>query len=142
MFYFYIISSSRLQGQRPSGNISGDSRVKSTPSPAVPPLRSSPRKATHALPKSPILPPRNLSASPQSQSLSRKESPSLSRQHRPWATFPRVQPSFRAQASGLVGDTSQVSPGTIRKGQRGKVQTQTPATKGRPISQEGKATAR
>nr|XP_056708885.1 tau-tubulin kinase 1 isoform X1 [Euleptes europaea] len=132
----------RLQGQRPSGNVSVDSRMKPTPSPAVPPQWSSLRKVTRALPRSPVLPPRNLSASPKGQYLSRKESPSPSRQHRPGTTLPRAQPPptvpSRAQA-GLPGDTP-VSPGMIRKGQRGKAQT--PATKGRQVSQEGKATAR
>ncbi|XP_062980047.1 tau-tubulin kinase 1 [Elgaria multicarinata webbii] len=136
----------RLQGQRPPGNVSGETRTKPTPTPAAPPSRSSPRKASHPLPRSPLLPPRNLSASPKSQSLSRKESPSPSRQLRPGATFPPwVQPSSRAasraQAGGLLGD-SPASPAGLRKGQRGKPSTHTPATKGRQVSQEGKAAAR
>lgn len=143
---YSLFASCRLQEQRPSGNVSGDSRIKQTPTSAVPPLRSSPRKASHALPRSPVLPPRNLSASPKSQSLSRKESPSPSRQHRPGVTLPpRAPPSSRVssrmQAGGLLGETP-VSPAGIRKGQRGKPQILAPATKGRQVSQEGKATAR
>lgn len=137
---------SRLQGQRLCGNVSGDSRIKATPIPAVPPLRSSPRKAPSALLRSPVLPPRNLSASPKNQSLSRKESPSPSRQLRPGAMLPpRASPSSRVpsrvQVVGLLGETP-VSPAVIRKGQRGKAQMPAPATKGRQVSQDGKVTAR
>ncbi|XP_063158697.1 tau-tubulin kinase 1 [Candoia aspera] len=134
----------RIQGQRPCGNISGDPRMKATTTPAIPSLKSSPRKASHPPARSPVLPPRNLSASPKSQSLSRKESPSPSRPHRPGTTFPPWAQSSprapsRAQAIGLLGDTP-VSPGVLRKGQKGK--THTPGTKGRQVSQEGKSTAR
>ncbi|XP_060610405.2 tau-tubulin kinase 1 isoform X2 [Anolis sagrei] len=139
----------RFQGQRSSGNVSGDSRIKPALNPTAPPLRSSPRKLLRPPARSPILAPRNLSASPKSQSLSRKENPSPSRQHRPGTTHPLpVQPSSkapsRAQAVGGQLADAPVSPGVLRKGQRGKAQaqTQTPATKGRQVSQEGKATAR
>ncbi|KAH0622771.1 hypothetical protein JD844_025427, partial [Phrynosoma platyrhinos] len=143
------IRPTRLQRQRSSGNVSGDSQIKPAPIPAAPPLRSSPRKLIRPPARSPVLAPRNLSASPKSLSLSRKESASPSRQHRPGTTCSQlVQPSSRApsraQAVGAqLGDTP-VSPGILRKGQRGKAQaqTQTPATKGRQVSQEGKATAR
>uniref|UniRef100_A0A8C3IH67 Tau tubulin kinase 1 n=1 Tax=Chrysemys picta bellii TaxID=8478 RepID=A0A8C3IH67_CHRPI len=133
--------------QRTAGTAPSDSplkqlqsRLPSSPSPAPPPPPWS-----CAPPWSPSLPPRNLSASPKSQSLSRRESPSPSRQHRPGAALQRVQPSPRPQprvlAQGLLGDPP-ASPGLARKGQRGKTQTPSPATKGRQVSAEGKATAR
>ncbi|XP_053880405.1 tau-tubulin kinase 1 isoform X2 [Malaclemys terrapin pileata] len=133
--------------QRTAGTAPSDSplkqlqsRLPSSPSPAPPPPPWS-----CAPPWSPSLPPRNLSASPKSQSLSRRESPSPSRQHRPGAALQRVQPSPRPQprvlARGLLGDPL-ASPGLARKGQRGKTQTPSPATKGRQVSAEGKATAR
>ncbi|XP_050807127.1 tau-tubulin kinase 1 isoform X1 [Gopherus flavomarginatus] len=133
--------------QRTAGTAPSDSplkqlhsRLPSSPSPAPPPPPWS-----CAPPWSPGLPPCNLSASPKSQSLSRRESPSPSRQHRPGSALQRVQPSPRPQprvlARGLLGDPS-ASPGLARKGQRGKTQTQSPATKGRQVSAEGKAAAR
>ncbi|XP_042301317.1 tau-tubulin kinase 1 isoform X2 [Sceloporus undulatus] len=136
-------ATNRLQVQR-SGNVSGDSRIKPAPIPGTPSLRSSPRKLLRPPARSPVLAPRNLSASPKSLPLSRKESASPSRQHRPGTTCsPLVQPSSKAPSRVQLGDTL-VSPGVLRKGQRGKAQaqTQTPATKGRQVSQEGKATAR
>ncbi|XP_026551658.1 tau-tubulin kinase 1 [Pseudonaja textilis] len=134
----------RIQGQRPFGNIAGDPRMKATPTPATHSLKSSPRKAPHLPARSPVLPPRNLSASPKSQSLSRKESPSPSRPHRPGTTFPpwaqsSPKASSRAQAIGLLGDIP-VSPGMLRKGPKGK--THTPGTKGKQVFQEGKSSAR
>ncbi|XP_016847249.2 tau-tubulin kinase 1 isoform X1 [Anolis carolinensis] len=142
-------TTNRFQGQRFSGNVSGDSRIKPAQSPAAPSLRSSPRKLLRPPARSPILAPRNLSASPKSQSLSRKENPLPSRQHRPGTTYPLpVQPSSkapsRAQSVGGHLADAPVSPGVLQKGQRGKAQTQTqtPATKGRQVSQEGKATVR
>uniref|UniRef100_A0A8C3RT05 non-specific serine/threonine protein kinase n=1 Tax=Chelydra serpentina TaxID=8475 RepID=A0A8C3RT05_CHESE len=133
--------------QRTAGTVPSDSplkqlhnRLPSSPSPAPPPPPWS-----CAPPWSPSLPPRNLSASPKSQSLSRRESPSPSRQHRPGAALQRGQPAPRPHprvlAQGLLGEPP-ASPGLARKGQRGKTQTQRPATKGRQVSVEGKATAR
>ncbi|XP_030414002.1 tau-tubulin kinase 1 isoform X1 [Gopherus evgoodei] len=127
--------------QRTAGTAPSDSPLKQLHSR----LPSSPSPAPLPPPWSPGLPQRNLSASPKSQSLSRRESPSPSRQHRPGSALQRVQPSPRPQprvlARGLLGDPS-ASPGLARKGQRGKLQPQSPATKGRQVSVEGKAAAR
>ncbi|XP_019404565.1 PREDICTED: tau-tubulin kinase 1 [Crocodylus porosus] len=142
---------SRLHAQGPTGSVSTDTRTKqmqnwppSSPSPALPPLRSSPRTASCGPPRSPVLPPKNLSASPKSQ-VSRKESPSPSRQHRSGTAIQRIQPPPRSQPrvqpGGLKGDAP-TSQGTARKGQSGKTQTESPATKGRQMSVEGKATVR
>ncbi|XP_010008994.1 PREDICTED: tau-tubulin kinase 1-like [Nestor notabilis] len=142
----------RLQAQRPSGSIPNEcrtaqiqSRLPPSPSSTSLPARSSSRRSSCASPRSPVLPSRNPSASPRSQLPPRRESPSPCRQHKAGTAAPqRVPPSPRpqppAQALGLTD--SLPSPGVAKKRQRGKTQTQSPATKGKQVSLESKAAAR
>ncbi|NWU94636.1 TTBK1 kinase, partial [Upupa epops] len=143
---------SRLQAQRAAGSVSNESPTTQTqswppPSPnstSLPP-RSSSRRSSHTSPRSPVLPSRNPSASPRSQQPPRKGSPSPCRQHKPGTALQRVPPSPRpqppAQALGPTGD-SLPSPAVAKRRQRGKTQTQSPATKGKQVSLESKAAAR
>ncbi|KAM6084832.1 tau-tubulin kinase 1 isoform 6-T12 [Theristicus caerulescens] len=142
----------RLQAQRPSGSVPNEcrttqiqSRLPPSPSSTSLPPRSSSRRSSCASPRSPVLPSRNPSASPRSQLPPRRESPSPCRQHKPGTALQRVPPSPRpqppAQALGPTGD-SLPSPGVAKKRQRGKTQTQSPATKGKQVSLESKAAAR
>ncbi|KAM6278737.1 tau-tubulin kinase 1 isoform 3-T5 [Porphyrio hochstetteri] len=142
----------RLQAQRASGSTPSEcratqvqSRLPPLPSSTSFPPRSSSRRASCASPRSPVLPSRNPSASPRSQLPPRRESPSPCRQHKPGTALQRVPPSPRpqppAQALGPTGD-SLPSPGVAKKQQRGKTQTQSPATKGKQVSLESKAAAR
>ncbi|NXT74574.1 TTBK1 kinase, partial [Zapornia atra] len=142
----------RLQAPRPAGGIPSECRTTQTQS-RLPPLpsstslppRSSSRRSSCASPRSPVLPSRNPSASPRSQLPPRRESPSPCRQHKPGTALQRVPPSPRpqpsAQALGPTGDCLP-SPGVAKKQQRGKTQTQSPATKGKQVSLESKAAAR
>ncbi|NXI94114.1 TTBK1 kinase, partial [Psophia crepitans] len=142
----------RLQAQRPAGSVPNEcrttqvqSRLPPLPSSTSLPPRSSSRRSSCASPRSPVLPSRNPSASPRSQLPPRRESPSPCRQHKPGTALQRVPPSPRpqppAQALGPTGD-SLPSPGVAKKQQRGKSQTQSPATKGKQVSLESKAAAR
>ncbi|NXV73390.1 TTBK1 kinase, partial [Atlantisia rogersi] len=143
-------AANRLQAQRPSGSSECrttqiQSRLPPLPSSTSLPPRSSSRRSSCASPRSPVLPSRNPSASPRSQLPPRRESPSPCRQHKPGTALQRVPPSPRpqpsAQALGPTGD-SLPSPGVAKKQQRGKTQTQSPATKGKQVSLESKAAAR
>ncbi|KAM6270541.1 tau-tubulin kinase 1 isoform 2-T5 [Spheniscus humboldti] len=142
----------RLQAQKPAGSVPNEcrtaqiqSRLPPSPSSTSLPPRSSSRRSSCASPRSPVLPSRNPSASPRSQLPPRRESPSPCRQHKPGTALQRVPPSPRpqppAQALGPTGD-SLPSPGVAKKRQRGKTQTQSPATKGKQVSLENKAAAR
>ncbi|KFV58440.1 Tau-tubulin kinase 1, partial [Gavia stellata] len=142
----------RLQAQRPAGSVPNEcrtmqiqSRVPPSPSSTSLPPRSSSRRSSCASPRSPVLPSRNPGASPRSQLPPRRESPSPCRQHKPGTALQRVPPSPRpqppAQALAPTGD-SLPSPGVAKKRQRGKTQTQSPATKGKQVSLESKAAAR
>uniref|UniRef100_A0A674HFC4 non-specific serine/threonine protein kinase n=1 Tax=Taeniopygia guttata TaxID=59729 RepID=A0A674HFC4_TAEGU len=142
----------RLQTQRPAGSVPYEGRttqvqsqLPSSPSSTSLPPRSSSQRSSGASPRSPVLPSRNPSTSPRSQLLPRRESPSPCRQHKPGTAPQRVPPSPRpqpsAQAPGPTGD-SLPSPGVAKKRQRGKTQTQSPATKGKQVSLESKAAAR
>ncbi|NWH48235.1 TTBK1 kinase, partial [Fregata magnificens] len=142
----------RLQAQRPAGSVPNEcrttqiqSRLPPSPSSTSLPPRSNSRRSSCASPRSPVLPSRNPSASPRSQLPPRRESPSPCRQHKPGTALQRVPPSPRpqppAQALGPTGD-SLPSPGVAKKRQRGKTQTQSPATKGKQVSLESKAAAR
>ncbi|NXS46168.1 TTBK1 kinase, partial [Balaeniceps rex] len=142
----------RLQAHRPAGSVPNEcrttqiqSRLPPSPSSTSLPPRSSSRRSSCASPRSPVLPSRNPSASPRSQLPPRRESPSPCRQHKPGTALQRVPPSPRpqppAQALGPTGD-SLPSPGVAKKRQRGKTQTQSPATKGKQVSLESKAAAR
>ncbi|XP_010075004.1 PREDICTED: tau-tubulin kinase 1-like, partial [Pterocles gutturalis] len=114
----------RLQAQRPAGSIPNECRTMqiqsrlppSSSSTSLPP-RSSSRRSSGASPRSPVLPSRNPSASPRSQLPPQRESPSPCRQQKP--ALQRAPPQ-----------------------QRGKTQTQSPATKGKQVSLESKAAAR
>ncbi|NXD42365.1 TTBK1 kinase, partial [Copsychus sechellarum] len=142
----------RLQTQRPAGSVPYEgqttqvqSRLPSSLSSTSLPPRSSSQRSGGTSPRSPVIPSRNPSTSPRSQLLPRRESPSPCRQHKPGTPpqrvppFPRPQPS--AQAPGPTGD-SLPSPGVAKKRQRGKTQTQSPATKGKQVSLESTAAAR
>ncbi|NXT34243.1 TTBK1 kinase, partial [Pelecanoides urinatrix] len=142
----------RLQAQRPAGSVPNEcrttqiqSRLPPSPSSTSLPPRSSSRRSSCASPRSPVLPSRNPNASPRGQLPPRRESPSPCRQHKPGTALQRVPPSPRpqppAQALGPTGD-SLTSPGVAKKRQRGKTQTQSPATKGKQVSLESKAAAR
>ncbi|NXU31427.1 TTBK1 kinase, partial [Thalassarche chlororhynchos] len=142
----------RLQAQRPAGSVPNEcrttqiqSRLPPSPSSTSLPPRSSSRRSSCASPRSPVLPSRSPNASPRSQLPPRRESPSPCRQHKPGTALQRVPPSPRpqppAQALGPTGD-SLPSPGVAKKRQRGKTQTQSPATKGKQVSLESKAAAR
>ncbi|NXD79144.1 TTBK1 kinase, partial [Halcyon senegalensis] len=142
----------RLQAQRPAGSVPNEcrttqiqSRLPPSPSSTSLPPRSSSRRSSCASPRSPVLPSRNPSASPRSQLPPQRESPSPCRQHKPGTALQKVPPSPRpqppAQALGPTGD-SLPSPGVAKKRQRGKTQTQSPATKGKQVSLESKAAAR
>ncbi|XP_075605631.1 tau-tubulin kinase 1 isoform X4 [Balearica regulorum gibbericeps] len=138
----------RLQAQRPAGSVPSEcrttqiqSRLPPLPSSTSLPPRSSSRRSSGTSPRSPVLPSRNPSASPRSQLPPRRESPSPCRQHKPGTALQRVPPSPRPQALGPTGD-SLPSPGVAKKQQRGKSQTQSPATKGKQVSLESKAAAR
>ncbi|KAE8600106.1 hypothetical protein XENTR_v10013073 [Xenopus tropicalis] len=95
------------------------------------PSRTNVKRINCAPPKSPAAPGRTLSASSRSQSLSRTESPSPSRQKRPIAP-PKLQP--RAQSQGECPAT----PAFPRKGQRLRVQISSLATKGRQGAGDGR----
>nr|XP_033792155.1 tau-tubulin kinase 1 isoform X1 [Geotrypetes seraphini]XP_033792157.1 tau-tubulin kinase 1 isoform X1 [Geotrypetes seraphini]XP_033792158.1 tau-tubulin kinase 1 isoform X1 [Geotrypetes seraphini] len=129
----------RLQVQKSTGStgvrVQSEHRSKVGPTPP----RSSPRKPSHPPPRSPVIQSQNLSASPKNQLLSRTESPSPSRQRR--LVIPPLRPQPRAQALELSEEPS-ASTGMARKGQRGKSQIQSPATKGRPLASESRASAR
>ncbi|XP_075003501.1 tau-tubulin kinase 1 isoform X2 [Calonectris borealis] len=142
----------RLQAQRPAGSVPNEcrttqiqSRLPPSPSSTSLPPRSSSRRSSCASPRSPVLPSRNPNASPRGQLPPRRESPSPCRQHKPGTALQRVPSSPRpqppAQALGPTGD-SLTSPGVAKKRQRGKTQTQSPATKGKQVSLESKAAAR
>ncbi|XP_026702019.1 tau-tubulin kinase 1 isoform X3 [Athene cunicularia] len=142
----------RLQAQRPAGSVPNECRTTQIQSRLPPslnstsfPPRSSSWRSSCASPWSPVLPSRNPSASPRSQLPPRRESPSPCRQHKPGTALQRVPPSARpqppAQALEPTGD-SLPSPGVAKKRQRGKTQTQSPATKGKQVSLESKAAAR
>ncbi|NXK29126.1 TTBK1 kinase, partial [Arenaria interpres] len=142
----------RLQAQRAAGSVPNEcrttqvqSRLPPSPSSTSLPPRSSSRRSSCVSPRSPVLPSRNPSASPRSQLPPRRESPSPCRQHKPGTALQRVPPSPRpqppAQALGPTGD-SLPSPDVAKKRQRGKTQTQSPATKGKQVSLESKAAAR
>ncbi|KFO12569.1 Tau-tubulin kinase 1, partial [Balearica regulorum gibbericeps] len=138
----------RLQAQRPAGSVPSEcrttqiqSRLPPLPSSTSLPPRSSSRRSSGTSPRSPVLPSRNPSASPRSQLPPRRESPSPCRQHKPGTALQQVPPSPRPQALGPTGD-SLPSPGVAKKQQRGKSQTQSPATKGKQVSLESKAAAR
>ncbi|KFO96987.1 Tau-tubulin kinase 1, partial [Calypte anna] len=142
----------RLQAQRTVGSVPQEcrttqtqSRIPPSPSTTSLPLRSSSQRSSYASPRSPVLPSRNPSASPKSQLPPRKESPSPCRQHKPGTALQRVPPSPRfqptAQALGPKGDPLP-SPSVAKKRQKGKSQTQSPATKGKQVSLENKAAAR
>ncbi|KFZ67083.1 Tau-tubulin kinase 1, partial [Podiceps cristatus] len=142
----------RLQAQRPAGSVPNEcqttqirSRLPSSPSSTSLPPHTSSRRSSRASPRSPVLPSRNPSASPRSQLPPRRESPSPRRQNKPGTALQRVPPSPRpqppAQALGPTGDSLH-SPDMAKKQQRGKTQTQSPATKGKQVSLESKAAAR
>ncbi|NXU71894.1 TTBK1 kinase, partial [Oreotrochilus melanogaster] len=142
----------RIQAQRTVGSVPQEcrttqtqSRIPPSPSSTSLPLRSSSQRSSCTSPRSPVLPSRNPSASPRSQLPPRKESPSPCRQHKSGTALQRVPPSPRlqptAQALGPKGD-SLPSPGVAKKRQKGKSQTQSPATKGKQVSLESKAAAR
>ncbi|NXF04232.1 TTBK1 kinase, partial [Smithornis capensis] len=142
----------RLQTQRPAGSVANEcrttqvqSRLPSSPSSTSLPPRSSSRRSSGASPWSPVLPSRNPTISPKSQLPPRRESPSPCRQHKPGTAPQRVPPSPRSQPSvqalGPTGD-SLPSPGMAKKRQKGKTQTQSPATKGKQVSLESKTAAR
>ncbi|XP_068025855.1 tau-tubulin kinase 1-like, partial [Melanerpes formicivorus] len=134
----------RLQAQRAAGSTPVEcrtapvpGRLPPSPSSASLPPRSSSRRSSSASPRSPVLPSRNPSASLRSQLPARGESPSPCRQHKPGTALQRVPPSPRPQAPDPLQ-----SPGVAKKRQRGKPQTQSPATKGKQVSLENKAAAR
>nr|DBA27406.1 TPA: hypothetical protein GDO54_011561 [Pyxicephalus adspersus] len=94
------------------------------------PSRTNVRRVSRGPPKSPVVPSRTLSTSPRSQSLSRTESPSPSRQRRQVATTSRLQqlpPKLQARAQ--VPGECPATPAVTRKGQRLKVQVPNLATK-------------
>ncbi|KAI1240468.1 hypothetical protein IHE44_0008891 [Lamprotornis superbus] len=142
----------RLQTQRPSESVPYEGRTtqvqnqlpSSLSSTSLPPWSSS-QRSSGASPRSPVIPSRNPSTSSRGQLLPRRESPSPCRQHKPGTAPQRIPPSPRpqpsAQAPGPTGD-SLPSPGMAKKRQRGKTQTQSPATKGKQVSLESKAAAR
>ncbi|KAG9472838.1 hypothetical protein GDO78_016763 [Eleutherodactylus coqui] len=106
------------------------------------PSRANVRRVSRGPPKSPVLPVRTLSASPQSQSLSRTESPSPSRQRRPTTTTPRVQPTPRLQPRAQVPGECPATPAVARKGQRLKVQVPNLATKAKQGTSDGRGNGR
>ncbi|XP_053316577.1 tau-tubulin kinase 1 isoform X2 [Spea bombifrons] len=106
------------------------------------PARNNVRRLSHGPPKSPVAPPRTVSASPRSQSLSRTESPSPSRQRRPAATNPRANPSLKIQSRAQVPGEGPTTPAVVRRGQRFKVQVPSPATKPRQGGSGGGAEGR
>ncbi|XP_032954805.1 tau-tubulin kinase 1 isoform X2 [Rhinolophus ferrumequinum] len=120
---------SRLQLQKPPGSATAaDVRPKQPAGRGLGPGRAQASIRPSA--------PRNPSASPRSQSLSRKESPSPSHQARSVGPPSRGAPQTRAQPDGTP------SPGGPKKGPKGKLQTQRAATKGRAGVLEGRAGAR
>ncbi|XP_069810480.1 tau-tubulin kinase 1 [Dendropsophus ebraccatus] len=106
------------------------------------PSRNNVRRVSRGPPKSPVVPVRTLSASPRSQSLSRTESPSPSRQRRPMAATPRVQPTPRLQPRAQVPGECPATPAVTRKGQRLKVQGPNLATKAKQGTSDGKGNGR
>ncbi|NXM75237.1 TTBK1 kinase, partial [Serilophus lunatus] len=141
----------RLQTQK-SGSVPYEcrttqvqSRLPSSPSSTSLPPRNSSRRPSGASPWSPVLPSRNPTTTPRSQLPPQRESPSPCRQHKPGTASQRVPSSPRPQPSvqalGLTGD-SLLSPGMAKKRQRGKAQTQSPATKGKQVSLESKTAPR
>ncbi|KAM5163805.1 tau-tubulin kinase 1 [Mantella aurantiaca] len=106
------------------------------------PSRTNVRRVNRGLPKSPVVPSRTLSASPRSQSLSRTESPSPSRQRRPVATTSRVHPSPKLQARAQVPGECPATPAVTRKGQRLKVQVPNLATKAQQGTSDPRGTGR
>ncbi|XP_056408904.1 tau-tubulin kinase 1 isoform X3 [Hyla sarda] len=104
------------------------------------PSRTNVRRVIRGPPKSPVVPVRTVSASPRSQSLSRTESPSPSRQKRPVTTTPPVQPSPKPRAQ--VPGECPATPAIARKGQRLKVQVPTLATKAKQGTSNGRGNGR
>ncbi|XP_040207664.1 tau-tubulin kinase 1 [Rana temporaria] len=102
------------------------------------PSRTNVRRVSRGPPKSPVVLSRTLSASPHSQSLSRTESPSPSRQRRPVATTSRVHPPPKLPSRAQVPGECPATPAVTRKGQRLKVQVPHLATK----AQQGTSDAR
>ncbi|XP_065689602.1 tau-tubulin kinase 1 isoform X2 [Patagioenas fasciata] len=144
----------RFQAQRPTGSVPNERRTTQTQtqlppslsSTSLPPRNSSWRSSCGSplrAPQSPVLPSRKPSASPRSLMPPWRENPSPCQKHKPGTALQRVSssPQRTAQALGLTGD-SLTSPGVAKKRQRAKTQTQSPATKGKQVSLESKATAR
>ncbi|XP_075705564.1 tau-tubulin kinase 1-like [Rhinoderma darwinii] len=104
--------------------------------------RTNVRRVSRGPPKSPVIPVRTLSASPRSQSLSRTESPSPSRQRRPVTATPRVQPTPKFQPRAQVPGECPATPAVARKGQRLKVQVQNLATKAKQGTSDGRGSGR
>uniref|UniRef100_H3AKB9 Tau tubulin kinase 1 n=1 Tax=Latimeria chalumnae TaxID=7897 RepID=H3AKB9_LATCH len=122
------------------------------PSPSPPPIRSSSQTPTNrGPPRSPLFLPRSLSTSPRTQTLSRTESPSPSRQRRPTAEVRRQPPSprpylLRSQPRdrlpvGPTGDSATTA-SAAKTGRRWKAPPLSPVTKGRLSGGEGKVAAR
>ncbi|XP_012496246.1 PREDICTED: tau-tubulin kinase 1 [Propithecus coquereli] len=128
---------SRLQLQKPPGPaVAADLRPKQPPGQGPGRVQAGSRAPAPRSPGLPASAARHPSASPRSQSLSRKESPSPSHQARPGVAPPRGVSQARAQPEGTP------SPGGPKKGPRGKLQAQRAATKGRPGGAESRAGAR
>ncbi|XP_073419623.1 tau-tubulin kinase 1 isoform X2 [Dendrobates tinctorius] len=106
------------------------------------PSRTNVRRVNRGAPKSPVVPVRTLSPSPRSQSLSRTESPSPSRQRRPVATSHRVQQTPRLQSRAQVPGECPATPAVARKGQRLKVQVPNLATKVKNGTSDGRGNVR
>ncbi|KAM4692865.1 tau-tubulin kinase 1 isoform 2-T2 [Discoglossus pictus] len=106
------------------------------------PARNNVRRITRPPPKSLVAPAQTVNASPRSQSLSRTESPSPSRQRKPAATTPRVYPSLKLQPRVQNQGESRATPTLARKGQKLKVQTPSLVTKARQGTREGNGDGR
>ncbi|XP_063300232.1 tau-tubulin kinase 1 isoform X2 [Pelobates fuscus] len=106
-------------------------QMKLPPLSSPTPTRNNLRRVNRGPPKSPVAPARTLSASSRSQSLSRTESPSPSRQKKMAATTPWVYPSPKLQPRAQTQGECPATPAVVRKGQRLKIQVPNPATKAR-----------
>ncbi|XP_018423454.1 PREDICTED: tau-tubulin kinase 1 isoform X2 [Nanorana parkeri] len=106
------------------------------------PSRTNVRRVSRGPPKSPAVASRTLSASPRSQSLSRTESPSPSRQRRPVATTSRFHPPPKLPARAQVPGECPATPAATRKGQRLKVQVPNLATKAQQGASDARGTGR
>ncbi|KAM3930655.1 tau-tubulin kinase 1 isoform 3-T3 [Leptodactylus fuscus] len=106
------------------------------------PSRTNVRRVSRGPPKSPVVQVRTLSASPRSQSLSRTESPSPSRQRRPVTTTSRAQPTPKFQPRAQVPGECPATPAVARKGQRLKVQVPNLATKAKQGTSDGRSNGR